>query len=791
MRFNQQWLQEKVCAKIETDDLLKRLTMAGLEIDVAEPVAKPFHHVVVAEVVSVEPHPDAKKLKVTMINAGGDDLLQVVCGAPNVAEGMKVALAKVGAVIGDDFKIKKAKLRNVESNGMLCSTAELGLGESNDGILSLPAEAPIGADFRELLQLDDTSIELELTPNRGDCLSVEGLARETATLMDCDYQPAAWEKIAPQCEDQLQIDLQAPDDCPRYVGRVIHDIDLEARSPLWLQERLRRCGLRSIDPVVDVTNYVLLELGQPLHAFDLGKLSGGIVIRKARKGEKLKLLDEQEIKLDEESVVIADHDSPIALAGIMGGLDSGVNATTKSIFLESAFFAPENIAGRARRYGLHTDSSHRFERGVDYQIQIQAIERATELLLAIVGGKPGPTIEVKDENKLPNAKNIVLREKQISRLLGIVISCEKVETILKHLGMEFSSVAEGWQVNIPSFRFDVTHEVDLIEEVARVHGYDQIPVHQPTVSLTMVPVAETALSERALAEVLVKRDYHEVINYSFVDPKLQSILYNEGDPIELVNPISADLAVMRQQLWPGLIKSLRYNIHRQQSRIRLFERGLTFVRSDKGVIQRPKLAGICWGNAFVENWSEKSREVDFFDCKADIESMLGLTGCPQAFEFEPTECHPLHPGQAAAITRDGQRLGLFGALHPEISYQLEITGNIYLFELDLDSLVSAKLPKFAKLSKYPSIRRDIAIWVDRDLSTADISHAIREIVGDWLVEMHLFDVYLPEAEATRKSLAFGFTLQHIDRTLIDSEINELMLKIEKVLEDRFAAEVRK
>ncbi len=789
MRFNQQWLEEKISTQLQTDDLVKRFTMAGLEIDVVEPVAKPFTHVVVAQVTHIEAHPDAKKLNITQVDAGDKTPYQVVCGAANVAKGMKVAFAKIGAVIGDDFKIKEATLRGVQSYGMLCSAKELGLAESSEGILALSEDAPIGEDFRDYLQLDDTSIELELTPNRGDCLSIEGLARETATLFDCEFISTTHSRIETQCDATLDVTVQATKDCPRYVGRIIRNIDLNQHSPLWLQEKLRRCGLRSIDPVVDVTNYVLLELGQPLHAFDSEKIQGGIVVRKAHSGESITLLDKQIIELDDESLVIADHKGPLALAGIMGGLDSGVSADTQHIFLESAFFAPEHIAGRARRYGLHTDSSHRFERGVDYMLQVKGIERATELLLSIVGGKPGPIIEVK--NDLPQEKNILLRTAQVPRILGTNVEPQKIECILQHLGMKLSSEKGGWQVTIPSFRFDIIQEIDLIEEIARVYGYESIPSHRPKVALKMQPATETKLSELLFAQVLVDRDYCEAINYSFVDPTLQKRLYQKSEAIHLVNPISADLGVMRQQLWPGLIKSFLHNINRQQPRIRLFERGLTFIKEENEIIQKSKLGGLCWGAAFRENWSTQSRPVDFFDCKSDVESLLALTGCGHEFEFRPIESHPLHPGQSASVVRKGEIIGQLGALHPEISHALEIPGNIFLFELDLDSLIPAKLPNFAKLSKYPSIRRDIAIWVDRKLPAATVCNAIKDTIGNWLVDIHLFDVYLPEAEAERKSLAFGFTLQHSDRTLIDIEINELVYKVENVLEDKFAASVRK
>lgn len=789
MRFNLQWLQERVSSPIDLQQLLKQLTMAGLEVDCHEPVAKPFSNIVVAEVLSIEPHPDAKKLVVTKANAGETTPLQVVCGASNLFQGAKVPLAKVGANLDNSLDIKHASLRGVDSSGMLCSAKELGLADSSDGIFILPTDAPVGQDIREYLKLDDTAIELDITPNRGDCLGLEGIARETATLMASNYQPLQVEPKTPQIDDVLMVNVEAPDDCPRYVGRIIRDVSLSQPTPLWMQERLRRCGLRSIDPIVDVTNYVLLELGQPLHAFDLDKLAKEIVVRKAKKGEVLRLLDEQTIELDEESLVIADQKGPLALAGIMGGAESGVNSETQHIFIESAFFAPQHIAGRARRYGLHTDSSYRFERGVDFQLQRKAIERATELLLSIVGGKAGPVVEVASQDYLPEEKIITLRQQQIPRILGMNIESQQVENILESLGMGIMPIESGWQVTIPSYRFDISIEVDLIEEIARVVGYDNIPTHAARIHATMQALPEAMVTKQQLREVLIERGYFEAINYSFIDPKLQQLLAPGKETISLLNPISADLSCMRLDLWAGLLKNLQHNINRQQSRLQLFEMGLSFVPTKDNLIQQPKLAGLCWGQAHPIHWQDKPSQVDFFHCKGDLEALLSLAGADVA--FHGIDEFPLHPGQCAAILRDGQRVGTLGALHPKVAQELDINGTVYLFELDLNSIIPAKLPKFAKLSKYPSIRRDIAVWVAQELPASSVSDIIAEVASEWLVDVQLFDVYNPEGTDKRKSLAFGFTLQHQARTLIDSEINELCDKLEKVLEERLGAEVRK
>jgi phenylalanyl-tRNA synthetase beta chain len=578
MKFSEKWLREWVNPAVTTQALADQLTMAGLEVDAIEPVAGAFDNVVVGEIVAAERHPDADKLQVCRVNVGSGEPLQIVCGAANARVGIRVPAALIGATLPGDFKIKQAKLRGVESSGMLCSAKELGLAEASEGLLELAPDAPIGRSIRDYLELDDVAIELGLTPNRADCLSVAGIAREVATLYRCDVKGPAMEPVASAITDTFPVHLDAPADCPRYVGRLVRGIDIKAATPLWMKERLRRSGIRSLGPVVDVTNYILLELGQPMHAFDLAKLNGAIRVRRARTGEALKLLNGSEVKLDPEVLVIDDEKEALAFAGVMGGESSAVSDATRDIFLESAFFAPLTVAGKARKYGLHTDSSHRFERGVSSELQRTAMERATALLCEIAGGKPGPIVEVVAQESLPARKPITLRHPRIGRVLGTEIPEQEVTEILSRLGMSPAKAGEGWQVTPPPYRFDIEIEEDLIEEVARVYGYNRLNTSLPQGALKMNPCPEARTSVARLLEVLVERGYREAITFSFVEPKLQSLLDPEESPIPLANPISAELSVMRTSLWPSLAQVLQHNIRRQQPRVRLFETGLRFRR---------------------------------------------------------------------------------------------------------------------------------------------------------------------------------------------------------------------
>ncbi len=792
MKFSEQWLREWVNPAIGTDELVAQITMAGLEVDSVEPVAGVFSGVVVCEIVAAESHPNADKLRVCQVSTGGDERVQVVCGAPNARVGIKVPFAQVGAVLGDDFKIKKAKLRQVESFGMLCSASELVLSDEHDGIMELAADAPLGVDLREYLQLNDKIIEVDLTPNRGDCLGIAGLAREVGVLNKVPVTAPVIAPVPPQNDERFAVELDAAEACPRYVGRVLRNVDLSAATPLWMQERLRRSGVRSIDPVVDVTNYVMLELGQPMHAFDLAELSGSIRVRMAEAGEKLTLLDGQEITLNADTLMIADQQRPLAIAGVMGGEQSGVSEKTRDIFLESAFFAPIALAGRARAYGLHTDSSHRFERGVDHDLQVTAMERATALLIDIVGGEPGPVVETVATASLPPVKTVRLRAARIIKLLSLDIPAAEVEEILTRLGMRLESGQAGeWQVSVPSYRFDVSLEEDLLEELARIYGYNRLPVRVTRATLALTPNVEARSALGDMRRLLVARGYQEAITYSFVEPALQEVFDKEHQAVTLANPISADMAVMRTTLWPGLIKALQHNQNRQQSRVRLFESGLRFVPGAEGLVQDRVIGGVICGSRQPEGWSVRKESVDFFDIKADVEALLAMGGALEQFSFSAGSHVALHPGQSARIERDGALVGYVGALHPNLLSQLGLVGPVFMFELALDLVEDGLLPAFAPLSKFPETRRDLAVVLDESVPVAEVRKAVQAHAGEWLKDVTLFDVYQGEGiENGKKSLALGLTWQHPSRTLNDEEVNAVFEAVAASLQTSFAAALR-
>lgn len=790
MKFSESWLREWTNPAISSDDMVAQLTMAGLEVDSVALVAASFDNIVVAEVLETEKHPNADKLKICKVNAGGETL-QIVCGASNVEPGVKVPAALVGAKLSADFVIKKAKLRGVESFGMLCSATELGLAEESDGLLILPKDAPVGQSIREYLKLDDVSIEVDLTPNRADCLSIAGLAREVAVLNKTDYTPVQFKKIISSIDDTIDINLDADLACPHYVGLIIKDINVNAETPIWLQEKLRRSGIRSIDPIVDITNYVMLELGQPMHAFDLDTLDKSIHVRFAKQDEKITLLNEQTITLSDKDLVIADKSKAIALAGVMGGIDTAVGQTTKNILLESAYFAPNTIAGRARFHGLHTDSSHRFERGVDIGLQIPAIQRAVELIVEIAGGKPGEMIEVKQDAHCPKLQTIELRYPRIKRVLGITLEKTEIEDILTRLGMTLQTKNDGWLVTVPTCRFDISIEEDLIEEVARVYGYNNIKPTRPVFELTTTKQSERHIPLRQFKQVLLDRDYNEIITYSFVEPGLQELLNPTAESCRLLNPISTDLSVMRTSMWSGLIATYLYNKNRQQSRLRLFESGLCFNKTSEGVEQISKLSGLIAGDIYPEQWGLKNRAVDFFDLKADVECLLEQSNLNQNVQFVPEIHHALHPGQSAKIMRGEQQLGIIGALHPKVAQKLSIKETVFLFELNLQAIDITDIPKFATLSKYPLIRRDIAILIKDAIPAAKIIQCIREAAGVLLVDATLFDMYQGQGvEPGYKSLALGIYLQHQAKTLQDDEVNDLMQIIIAALAEQFEAKLR-
>jgi len=794
MKFSKSWVDEWIQASLGTNELADQITMAGLEVDSVDAVAGEFSNVVVGEVVACEQHPDADKLRVTKVNVDEAELLDIVCGAPNCRQGLRVAVAKVGAVLPGNFEIKKAKLRGQPSHGMLCSYSELGIPVEADGIIELPLDAPVGTDLRSYLQLDDAMIEVDLTPNRADCLSIAGLAREIGVLNRCDVRSPEWAPVSATIDASFPITVTAAEACPRYLGRVIKGLNVKAETPLWMQEKLRRCGMRSIDPIVDVTNYVLLELGQPMHAFDLAKLESGLQVRMAVAGETLTLLDENEVSLNADTLVIADGTGPLAIAGIFGGLHSGVSAETQDILLECAFFSPLSIKGRARSYGLSTDSSHRFERGVDSQLQQQAMDRACRLLLDICGGQAGPVIEVVSDAHLPKPELITLRREKLNRVVGIAFDDAVVTDILNRLGLQVTLTAEGWQATSPSWRFDLAIEEDLIEEVARIYGYNNIPNLPPMAHLVMNEQLEADLPLKRARHLLVDRGFQEAITYSFVEPKAMSLLFPHQEPIILPFPISADMSAMRVSLWPGLINAVVYNQNRQQGRVRLFESGLRFLKDEQaenGIRQEPLLAGIISGNLADEHWSIPSRATDFFDLKGDVEALLELTGEAHRFSFVRAEHTALHPGQSAQVLRDGHPIGWIGVIHPSLEKKLGLKSKVVLFELELNALLKVRIPVAGEISRFPANRRDLALVVDSAVTAADILHTAKKIGGNQIVGINLFDIYQgPGVPEGKKSLAISLVLQDTQRTLEDKEIADTIANVVEGLRTEFNASLR-
>lgn len=797
MIFSENWLRELVDPEIATQDLIDRLTMAGLEVDSAGPVAHQFSGIVVAEVESVDKHPDADKLSVCHVNDGAGSH-QVVCGAANVRAGMKAAFATVGAEIqetdeAEAFKIKAARIRGTESNGMLCSAEELGMAERSAGILELPQDANPGMDVRDCFMLDDNSIELDLTPNRGDCLGMIGLAREVGVLARREVRQPVIDTVAPAIKDEFPITISAAGACPRYLGRIIRNIDLNAEAPLWMREKLRRSGLRSIDPIVDVTNYVLMELGQPMHAFDYAGLEGGIDVRMAKEQEKITLLDGKEIQLSPDVLVIADADKAVAMAGIMGGLATCVTETTRDVFLECACFAPLAVAGKARSYGMHTDASHRYERGVDYQLQRRAIERATQLLLDIVGGEAGPITEA--TGNLPEPAQVELKFDSIPALLGIQVEREEVLDILQRLG--FAIVRRSEQavvVDVPSFRFDVSIEADLIEEIARIYGYDNVPKSAGLGTRELQSEPEARVSLTRIRQQLVALGYQEVITYSFIDPALSAMVAGaDAGAIALENPISEDMSVMRTSLLPGLLATLQYNTNRQHDRLRLFETGLVFSRTDRQITQTAMLGGVLSGSRFPENWSNDKAASDFYDVKGDVESLLALgANRSPGVQCRPAQAAGYHPGQCARVeTAQGRLIGHLGGLHPLVRRKLGLDSEVFLFELCLEQIRKAILPRAAPLSRFPEVSRDLAIVIAETVPADAVLQLIRKEAGDFVTDLRIFDVYQGDAVTKgKKSIALGLTWQHPSRTLSDKEINSIICNCVNALQEQFDANLR-
>ncbi|ONG41989.1 phenylalanine--tRNA ligase subunit beta [Alkanindiges hydrocarboniclasticus] len=790
MKISENWLRSWVNPAVDSDVLAHQLTMAGLEVDDSSTVAKPFTGVVVGEVLTVEQHPDADRLRVTTVNIGSGEPLQIVCGAPNVAVGLKVPVATIGAILPGDFKIKKGKLRGVESHGMLCGASEIDLEDSIDGLLVLPQDAPIGTDIRDYLKLDDRIIEISITPNRGDCFSIKGIARELGVINNLAVTPVDIQPVAASIADKKSIQLHSAG-CPRYAGRVIKNINAQATTPQWMADALSRSGIRVHSVLVDITNYVLLEQGQPLHAFDLNKIEGDIQVRQARPQEKLTLLNEQDIELGDDVLVISDDTKVLAMAGIMGGLHSSVTDATTDIFLESAFFDPLAIAGRARRYGMHTDASQRYERGVDFELAMPAIERATQLILQLAGGEAGEVVLVEQPEALPKRLPIDLTLTQINQLLGYEVAADFVEQTLSRLGMQISTQGAGWLVVPPSYRFDIAIKEDLIEEVARIYGYDNIQTKMPVLEIDLKP-AKDRLSIQQLRQTLVSLGYQEAISFSFADEKLEKQLNPDVKLLTLANPISSELGVMRSTLLSSLIPSVQYNLNRQQSRVRLFETGLRFDYENATGIQDlkqiPTLALIATGTAIPEQWHAKAQPMDFYDLKGEVERIL--TCARLQAHFEPSARAWLHPGQSTNIVVQGQVIGYLGRLHPSLEDQLDL-GKTWVCEMDLDVLLQPYVSNFTELSRFPTVRRDIAILISANITIDQIQHTIQSAAGEWLIQSWLFDVYTGQGiEAGQRSLAFALLWQHPERTLEDAEIKEGMQRVIDALQDTYKATLR-
>lgn len=788
MKFSENWLRTFVNPSLSSDELAHRLTMAGLEVEALEPAGAAFTGVVVAEVLTVEKHPDADRLQVCRVSVGDGEPLQIVCGAKNVHAGARVPCARVGAEL-PGIKIKQAKVRGVDSSGMLCSAKELGLAEESDGLFLLPADAPVGEDIRCYLDLDDTLFTLKLTPNRSDCLSLGGIAREVAaiTASSLAWPEAGHVEVQPGAS--VSVAVEVPLACPRYCGRVIRGVDLAASTPEWMVRRLERSGVRSINAVVDVTNYVMLEQGQPLHAFDLAKFKGGVTVRFARAGETLRLLNEETAELAEDMLIIADAEKPLAVAGVMGGLDSAVSGGSADIFLESAFFSPDAIAGRARRLGLNTDSAYRFERGVDFGATRDCLDRATGLIQSICGGLAEPVTEIIGD--LPKREPIQLRAERVRRILGVELDLLRIEELLRREQLTFVAEGDVYFVAPPTYRFDLNLEVDLVEELARLYGYDQIPGAAPSAPLHMLPQTESCRTPTELRHFLAARDYQEVVNYSFVEAQWERDFAGHEPRIRLKNPIASHMGVMRSTLFGGLVDSLRFNLNRRQERVRIFEIGRCFFPEASGEAslssQPARLGGLCYGLAKPEQWGEKARWVDFYDVKADVESLCW----PTIPRFSAASHPAMHPGQTAQVWLGEQLLGWVGVLHPQWQQKYDLPQAPVLFELDLARLMERPLPTFSEFSKFPQVRRDIAVVVDEKVNVFSLLDALREAAPDIVTEVQLFDVYRGKGiDSDKKSLAFRVLMQDTQKTLTDDETEGAVAALTQMLSSRFDAKLR-
>ena len=791
MKVSLAWLRDWVDLNPDVGALAEQLTMAGFEVEARLPAAPPFSGVVVGEVLEAKRHPDAERLSVCTVTAGGATRFTVVCGASNVRAGLKTPFAQVGASLPGAVEIKRAKLRGVESEGMLCSARELGLGDEAEGILELPPELTVGEDFRKALDLDDTIFEVNLTPNRGDALSVLGLARELSVIGATKLKFPAMAAVTATSAERVAVRLDAPGACAKFAGRVIRGLNPKAPTPLWMRERLRRAGFRSLGPLVDVTNYVMLELGQPMHAYDRRRLAGTVHVRLASAKEPLTLLDGSSLALDPDMLVIADDGGPIGLAGVMGGERSAIAPDTTDVFLEVAWFAPSAVAGRGRRLGLITDASQRFERGVDPEGQERALERASALLIGIAGGEAGPAEVALAREHLPRRAPIALRPAYLRRLIGIDVPAAQVKSILVSLGMPTQATPTGWAVEPPSWRFDVTQEADLVEEVARIYGYNAIPEIDAPMPQRPGSVPEGRVEASSLATRLVDRGYFEAINYTFVDPVLQRKLFPEAPALALANPISAELAEMRVSLWPGLLGALGANVRRQQGRVRLFEIGAKFVLQDNVLKEINCLSGVAWGDSLPEQWGIKRRAGDFYDAKADLEAVLAASGPKAQFRFVAAEISCLHPGRSARIYRDSQAAGWIGELHPELARSLNLQPPPYLFEIELDITSPAALPAAAEQSRFPAVRRDLAVVVDESVTFSQLRESVTVAASSLMRELKVFDVYRGQGiDSGRKSVALGLILQDKSKTLTDADVDAVMTAVRERLHRDLKATIR-
>ncbi|AHB92607.1 phenylalanine--tRNA ligase subunit beta [Acinetobacter baumannii] len=791
MKISENWLRTWVNPAIDSDTLSDQLTMLGLEVDELAPVAKPFTGVVVGEVLTVEQHPDADRLRVTTVNIGSGEPLQIVCGAPNVRAGMKAPVATIGAVLPGDFKIKKGKLRGVESQGMLCGASEIDLEDKIDGLLELPADAPVGVNIREYLKLDDNVIDISITPNRGDCFSIRGIAREVAVINQLQMNEPEIKSVDATITDEKKVVINT-DGAPRYLGRVIKNVNVKAATPEWMEQALARSGIRTHSILVDVTNYVLMELGQPMHAFDLAKIEGAVHVRQAQPQEKLQLLNDQEVELQDDVMVIADDQKALAIAGIMGGLASSVTDDTTDIFLESAFFAPLAIAGRARRFGLHTDSSQRYERGVDFELPLIAMNRASQLIQELAGGEFGPITVAEKSDLLPKREAIELKQAQVDQLLGYKVAAEFITDALTRLGCEVTIQADGeWSVVPPSHRYDMAIYQDLIEEVARIDGYDNIQISLPSMDVQLAKYQDR-FEIAQLRQTVVTLGYQEAISFSFADAKLEKQLNPQVSPLMLANPISSDLAAMRSTLLSSLIPCVQYNLNRQQSRVRFFELGLRFdyqkANSIQDLKQIPTLALVAVGSREPESWHAKPQPMDFFDFKGEVEEILAAGRVK--VEYVRSERPWLHPGQSAEILVDGQSIGYLGRLHPSLENELDLSIT-WVAELDQAAVLQSYVSNFTELSRFPSVRRDIALLISDNINVRDIQQLIEKTGGELLDSTWLFDVYTGQGvEEGKRSLAFALLWQHPSRTLEDAEIKSGMDNIIQVLENTYQATLR-